>query len=96
MLERAGFELVHVTTRRGDSQGLAASLLLAPARWLKRRLGRGVRQRSSAWSPTRRFADVVNRVYDPLTMPVRTRLYRQRLLGPELLLVARRPQQEQP
>jgi len=91
MLERVGFEVVLSTTRRGDSQGLAANGLLAPARWLKRRLGRGARQRSSAVSTARRFADVVNRVYDPLSLPVRSWLYRQRLLGPELLLVARRP-----
>jgi SAM-dependent methyltransferase len=92
MLERAGFEVVHVITRRGDSAGAAANVLLAPARWLKRRLRGEVRQRSSAVSSTRRLAEAINRLYDPLSIPIRRQLYRERLLGPELVLVARRPQ----
>ena len=91
LLERVGFEVCHVATRRGDSAGAAANLLLAPARLLKRRLSRGVQQRSHAASATQRMAAIVNRFYDPLSGFVRSRLYRRRLLGPELLVVARRP-----
>jgi SAM-dependent methyltransferase len=91
LLERAGFEVLSVETRRGDSTGTAANLLLAPARWLKRR-GEGRQQRSSARAASQRVAALVNAIYDPLSWPVRRRLYRD-LLGPELLIVARRPAQ---
>ena len=92
MLERAGFEVLFLTTRRGDSAGAAANALLAPARWWKRRRS-GNQQTSSARSPTRRIADLLNLGYDPVSLPLRLLAYR-RLLGPELLVVARRPRSE--
>lgn len=88
LLERAGFEVVSLETRRGDSLGAAANLLLAPARWLKRRGGGSWRQRSSARAASQRVAALVNALYDPLSWPLRRRLYRD-LQGPELVIVAR-------
>lgn len=90
LLERAGFDVVSLETRRGDSTGAATNLLLAPARWLKRRGAAGRRQCSSPHAASQRVATLVNALYDPLSWPVRRRLYR-RLLGPELVIVARRP-----
>lgn len=91
LLERAGFEVLALETRRGDSTGAAANLLLAPARWLRRRGAAGRQQRSSASAASQRLAALINAVYDPLSWPLRRRLYRD-LFGPELIIVARRPQ----
>lgn len=91
LLERAGFEVLSLETRRGDSAGAATNLLLAPARWLKRRRAGGRQQRSSAHAASQRVATLVNALYDPLSWLLRRRLYRS-LLGPELVILARRPQ----
>ncbi|MEX2159431.1 MAG: class I SAM-dependent methyltransferase [Dehalococcoidia bacterium] len=90
LLERAGFEIVSVETRRGDSSGAAANAALAPARFLKRRLRGERQQRSSVSSVTQRVAACINLLYDPISNPLRGRLYRHHQ-GPELVIVARRP-----
>lgn len=91
LLERAGFEIVSIETRRGDSSGMAANVALAPARLLKRRLRGERRQQSSVSSATQRVAACVNLLYDPISWPLRPALYRRHLLGPELVIVARKP-----
>jgi SAM-dependent methyltransferase len=90
LFERAGLEIVRIETRRGDSSGMAANVALAPARLLKRHLRGERRQRSSVSSATQRMAACINLLYDPLSQPIRTALYRH-LLGPELVIVARIP-----
>jgi SAM-dependent methyltransferase len=89
LLERAGLAVEDIASRRGDSLGLLANLLLAPARLVRRRTG-PARQRSSSRSASQRAAGALNLVYDPLSAPLRAIAYR-RLLGPELVIVARRP-----
>ena len=91
LFERAGLEIVSIETRRGDSSGAAANVALAPARLLKRRLGGARRQQSSVSSATQRVAACVNLLYDPISKPFRSALYRGPLLGPELFILARRP-----
>jgi SAM-dependent methyltransferase len=91
LLERAGFEIVSVETRRGDSSGAAANLALAPARLIKRRMRGERQQQSSVSSATQRVAACVNLLYDPVSQPLRAALYRRHVLGPELVIVARKP-----
>lgn len=91
LLERTGLEIDSIETRRGDSTGMLANLALAPPRIVKRRLRGEGRQQSSVSSPTERFAACVNLLYDPVSKPLRSALYRSRLLGPELIILARKP-----
>jgi len=90
LLERAGLEIVSIETRRGDSMGAAANVVLAPARLLKRSVAGRERQRSSVSAWSQRMAQALNVAYDPISKPLRSALYRGPLLGPELVILARK------
>jgi len=90
LMDRAGFDVLQLSTRRGDSMGFASNLLLAPARAIKRRRDGGLRQSVSVHAATCRLAKAVNFICDPLTAMPRRLAYGGGLLGPELVILARR------
>ncbi len=88
LLAAAGYEAQSLETRRGDSMGLVANLLLAPARATKR-LHRASHQSVSVRAASGRLARVLNLAYDPPTAPIRRAAY-ARGLGAEIVAVTRR------
>ena len=87
-LRDCGFEVLEVRTRRGDANGTAANLVLAPLRALKRRLRGTQRQAISERSTGRRLSAVIDTICDPPSASLRRRAYAS-LLGPELIVIAR-------
>jgi SAM-dependent methyltransferase len=87
-LRDCGFEVLEVRTRRGDANGTASNLVLAPLRALKRRMRGTQRQAISERSTGRRLSSVIDTICDPPTAALRRRAYAS-LLGPELIVIAR-------